>query len=231
MTFYQHHIWCNAMPDQPYESPSCQCWWCSKCQLMHMKTGGEKVCNTSAYSSLAEYAKADAAMTAKIFMMGNGKLIPLPLQPKPVPPCPECGGAATTLTQTHKMSCDGYWNLCPVCWEWAHVSDTPHKCKPKKDPQPRVRPAFDIPPAKRPNRWFVEYRYKRHVWEAMASDNGPDGLSTTGRLQGNVWRQQDRGTTSWPTECMARNEVARLRRRFPGKSYRYRGKYVDLSVR
>lgn len=60
----------------------------------------------------------------------------------------------------------------------------------------------------RPVRWSVETRWKPAVARAM-------GLPTNRWESSNLW-------ISCTTECMARNACERLRKGFPGKSYRYR---------
>lgn len=237
------------MPDDPHGAGACQCFFCEKCQSLHMTTDGEEKCPppfqtmqkkeetvVAKQFTKADIQKAVLKLEGMSVKPKNGEFVMhgfevdvkcladlmtpggLKIEDKPVKPCPECGGEASKLKQCHKMSCDGHFTLCPVCDEWSRVwpDGGPHVCN-KKSVQPRLRPAFDIPPRKRPNRWFIEWRWKSTVCD----EKGPMPPWMRG------WEPHtSRYPKGAPTECMARTAVQSLRKQCPEKSFRYRRKFV-----
>ena len=106
-----------------------------------------------------------------------------------------------------------YWlSLCPKCRSW---HGDRHVCLPP--PPPTAKNLFPIPARPRDNRWRVEWRWKPAFIESLA------GMETGA----NDWVEH-RGDGALPTEAVARNRVAVLRREFPCKSWRMRGYHVGV---
>lgn len=97
--------------------------------------------------------------------------------------------------------------VCPGCQSEHTVVVETDRCEiPYSESIPRQTNFFDVPPPPRPNAWIVESRWKPKIAAELAS-----GFP-------NVWeRHSPRNIT---TERQAVNEVARLRRACPGKSFR-----------
>lgn len=145
-----------------------------------------------------------------MFILGPSGPVQIPETEYPV--CPECGGKQSNVTSSHKMSCGFNGTLCPKCHQWRRTGRE-HECPPPAPPTSTA--LFEIPPRPRDNRWRIEWRWKPKFLKSLA------GMETGE----NPWTVRT-SEAELRTECTARNLVARLRKMFPGKSYRYRGYHV-----
>lgn len=130
------------------------------------------------------------------FLLGPDGLIPI--TEIDLPPCPECHCPQTTLSTKHKMSCG--------------VAGKSYQA----DMTPRPSPLFEIPWDSRKSRWVIEWRWKRRVWVALL----PTEFNQT---KTQSWNQHQTSLGSIPgysTKRQATNYVARLRKMYPGKSFR-----------
>lgn len=77
---------------------------------------------------------------------------------------------------------------------------------------------FTVPPPPRPNAWAIEWKFKKDVRLTLASIGIPAGAYS--------WNRDPAFGRSMTTERQAVNYVRRMRKSYPGKSWRVRAVYA-----
>lgn len=138
-------------------------------------------------------------------------MLPLPSQspvnsPNPIPVTGVrwCFGCQVLYCAADGQMTHGRPDKCPAC----SSEHTEHR----ESSPPVQKPLFDIPATPRPNAWAVEWRWKPHIQAALAA------VIAAEVLPANDWvRHSAYNVTTTRTGI---NQTAKLRRDYPGKSWR-----------